>query len=226
MVEYSQIFSLDLQQIVFFYILVLFFLNAVYGFRRLYIFADSRSGNGGNSDGEDEGFFSKIKKFIKNNYREILLVTGCFVSGGVLYWYLDISLFSIQKGYLLHRDCWETLKQSREVLEIFNCLYYENFKKVGPDLVIDGPVAQQLDKIQDLHESLNKLLQENPLNYIFYLNSLAQQPSQSEFLLLLDFKQNVLVNWLQIKDGFDNKGWTSITIDGIKMYYWPPLEDS
>ena len=219
MIEYNQIFQLDLLNIVMFYLLMAFYSI------RLHVFADSRSVNSGNSDGEDEGFFSKIKKFIKNNYREILLVTGCLFSGGVLCWYLDISLFSCQKGYLLHRECFETLKTSREVLEIFNCLYYENFTKVGPDLVIDGPVAQQLDKIQDLHERLNKLLQENPLEYIFYLNNLAQHPSQSEFLLLLDFKQNVLVNWLQIKNGFENEGWTSITIDGVKMLYFPPLEE-
>lgn len=49
---------------------------------------------------------------------------------------------------------------------------------------------------------------------------------QQIVFLLLDFKQNVLVNWLQIKDGFQNDGWTSITIDGVKMYYWPSSEDS
>ena len=25
--------------------------------------------------------------------------------------------------------------------------------------------------------------------------------------ILLDFKQNILVNWLQIKNGFENEGW-------------------
>ena len=226
MVEYNQIFLLDLQQIVVFYILIVFFLNIVYGSRRSYVFADNLPINNGNDDHQDEGFFSKMKKFIKNNYREILLVVGCFTAGGVLYWYLDISLVSVQKGYSLHKDCWMTLKQSREVLEIFNCLFYEDFTRVGPDLVIDEHVAQKLDKIQDLHEGLNELLQKNPLEYIFYLNNLAQNPSQSEFYLLEDFRRSVLVNWLTIKDGFENQGWTSITIDNVKMYYAPPMEAS
>lgn len=224
MLEYNQIFPLDLQQIVVFYILIIFFLNIVYNFRRLYIFADSLPINNGDGDPAKEGIFSKIKKFIKNNYREILLVAGCFTVGGIFYWSLDISLVSVQKGYSLHKDCWVVLKQSREVLEIFNCLFYEDFTKVGSDLVIDGHVAEKLDKIQDLHESLNELLQKNPLEYICYLNSLAQNPSQSEFYLLEEFKRSVLVNWLDVKDGFENQGWTSITIDNVKMYYWPPVE--
>lgn len=225
MVEYNQIFLLDLQQIVVFYILMIFFLNIVYGFRRLYVFADSLPINNGNDDPQDEGFFSKIKKFVKNNYCEILLVVGCVTAGGALYWYLDISLSNVQKGYSLHKNCWQTLKEAEEGLRVFCHLYDENFQPAVNQSVIDLEVAEQLDKIQELSGFLDKLMERNPLEYIVYLDSLGKNPFQSEYYLLANFRENVLINWLDLKNLVESGDVPYVMIDDQKFYYFPPLEE-